>query len=138
MPNARRYWIPPSLAKAVELDERIPFISKLRRYTYLPYATVDFRRCECQVIRQLNWNLQCTTLYDWAESALSLGIVFEQDEVAPAQENVLREKNLNVAQQQKRYVDPVTVATSSRSTWTRCSSRALRGSRSRRRCRSSC
>lgn len=90
------------------------------------------------MIRQLNWNLQCTTLYDWAESALSLGIVFEQDEVAPAQENVLREKNLNVAQQQKRYVDAVTVATSSRSTWTRCSSRAVPGSRSQRRCRSSC
>lgn len=38
-------------AKSIELDERIPFISKLRRFTYLPYGTLDFRRCECQVIK---------------------------------------------------------------------------------------
>lgn len=36
-----------NLAKSIELDERIPFISKLRRFTYLPYGTSDFRKCEC-------------------------------------------------------------------------------------------
>jgi len=47
--NACRYFVNLNLniAKSIELDERIPFISKLRRYTYLPYATIDFRKCEC-------------------------------------------------------------------------------------------
>ncbi|CAD8137460.1 unnamed protein product [Paramecium pentaurelia] len=86
-------------AKSIELDERIPFISKLRRYTYLPYATLDFRRCECQIIKQLNWNLQCTTLIDWAEAVISLGIVYQQDELAQS-ENILKEKSTNILQQQ--------------------------------------
>jgi hypothetical protein len=33
-------------AKTVELDERIPFISKLKRHTYLPYATSEIRKAE--------------------------------------------------------------------------------------------
>ena len=77
-------------AKAIELDERIPFISKLRRQTHLPYATLDFRRCEVQLLQQLDFNLQRTTLLDWTEAILTLGALFDGDELAA--ENVLREK----------------------------------------------
>ncbi|CAD8138994.1 unnamed protein product [Paramecium pentaurelia] len=87
-------------AKSIELDERIPFISKLRRYTYLPYATIDFRKCECQIIKQFNWNLQYTTLIDWAETVMSLGIVYEQDELSQT-ETILKEKATNIIQLQQ-------------------------------------
>ncbi|CAD8054744.1 unnamed protein product [Paramecium sonneborni] len=84
-------------AKTIELDEKIPFISKLRRYTYLPYPTQDFRKCECQIIKSFNWNLQYTTIIDWAETALSLGIVYEQDELSQS-ESILKERTTNIIQ----------------------------------------
>ncbi|KAM3139825.1 hypothetical protein pb186bvf_008067 [Paramecium bursaria] len=80
-------------AKSIELDERIPFISKLRRFTYLPYGTSDFRKCECQLIKHFGWKLQGTTIIDWIESALSLGVVNEQEEIVA---EVLKEKNTNI------------------------------------------
>jgi hypothetical protein len=68
-------------AKTVELDERIPFISKLKRHTYLPYTTSEIRRAEHQLIKTLGWNLQKTTLHDWVEAVLSIGCVFDSDEL---------------------------------------------------------
>lgn len=44
-------------AKTIELDERIPFISKLKRYAAMTtypdirnFGTSDFRRAECKII----------------------------------------------------------------------------------------
>jgi hypothetical protein len=44
-------------AKTMELDERIPFISKLRKYAGLYNTTQEFTRVEAILIKNLNWNL---------------------------------------------------------------------------------
>jgi len=44
-------------AKSIELDERIPFISKLRKYSGLNQSTSDFAKVEAIIIKNLNWNL---------------------------------------------------------------------------------
>jgi hypothetical protein len=51
-------------AKSSELDEKIPFISKLKRYASMTsnpdiknYGTSDFRNAECRIIQALNWKL---------------------------------------------------------------------------------
>lgn len=43
------------LAKAIELDMKIPFISKLKRYTGLENATAEFKRAEANLLKHLNW-----------------------------------------------------------------------------------
>ena len=42
-------------SKSIELDERIPFISKLRRHTYLPFLAVEFKTAEFHLIKELGW-----------------------------------------------------------------------------------
>lgn len=45
-------------AKAIELDERIPFISKLKRYSGLyNNTTKEFARAENDFVKALKWNL---------------------------------------------------------------------------------
>jgi len=68
-------------AKTVELDERIPFISKLKRHTYLPYTALEVRRAEFQLIKCMSWSLQKTTLIDWVETVYSVGSVYDSDEL---------------------------------------------------------
>jgi len=54
-------------AKSIELDERIPFISKLRKYSGINQSTADFTRVEGIIVKNLNWNLQCVTPIDIVE-----------------------------------------------------------------------
>jgi hypothetical protein len=54
-------------AKSIELDERIPFISKLRKYSGINQSTADFIRVEGIIVKNLNWNLQCVTTIDIVE-----------------------------------------------------------------------
>jgi hypothetical protein len=89
-------------AKTVELDERIPFISKLRRQTHLPYHTNDFRKCECELLKELAFTLQFTTLIDWIDTILSIGAAFDSDELQS--DNVLREKNNNSLPIRLKYI----------------------------------
>ncbi len=63
----------------MELDERIPFISKLKRYSGLQNKTEEFARVEGLIIKELQWNLQCVTLVDVIESYLAQGVVFGSD-----------------------------------------------------------
>ena len=79
-------------AKAAELDERIPFISKLKRCTYIPYTIKEIKVAECQLIKMMGWNLQKTTLVDWIDCISSIGFVFDGDEL---QRPVLVERNNN-------------------------------------------
>jgi len=37
-------------AKAIELDERIPFLSRLRKYSISSYPVDDFRKAENQIL----------------------------------------------------------------------------------------
>ncbi|CAK57483.1 unnamed protein product (macronuclear) [Paramecium tetraurelia] len=69
-------------AKAQELDERIPFISKLKRYSSMTshpeinnFTTQEFCNAEKALIESLNWKLQRITLLDRIESLLSFGVI---------------------------------------------------------------
>ncbi len=81
------------------MDERIPFISKLRRYSSSMFKVEEIRKAESQILTTLGWNLQFCTLFDILEYYLSQGIVFSTDlwmSMPPANENnILKEKNFN-------------------------------------------
>ena len=58
---------------------KIPFISKLKRYTKLENPNTDFKKAEVALLKHLNWNLQCCTLVDHMETLISIGVVFSSD-----------------------------------------------------------
>jgi hypothetical protein len=63
----------------MELDERIPFISRLRKYSGLNYRTEEFRKAEQTLIEALEWNLQHCTLVDILEFYMSQGVLYSND-----------------------------------------------------------
>lgn len=68
-------------AKTVELDDRIPFISKLKKYTSV-YANRDqFKYYEVDIAETMNWDLQKLTFYDYIEHFLNKGVVCDDDKV---------------------------------------------------------
>ncbi|CAD8112682.1 unnamed protein product [Paramecium sonneborni] len=76
-------------AKAQELDEKIPFISKLKRYSSLTphpeinnFTTQEFCNAEKALIESLNWKLQKITLLDRIESLLSFGVIDDDDSLS--------------------------------------------------------
>ena len=81
-------------AKSVELDERIPFISKLKRYSGLVNRTEEFTKAEQAFIKAFDWNLQCCTLVDQIELYLAMGIVNSHDNYSEdiVEDNTLKEK----------------------------------------------
>lgn len=83
-------------AKTVELDERIPFISKLRKYSGLYNTTQEFSRAEATAIKNLNWNLQCVTLIDVLEIYLSQAFIFASDFYEQNNDGGLKERKLNI------------------------------------------
>ncbi|KAM3142663.1 hypothetical protein pb186bvf_005322 [Paramecium bursaria] len=81
-------------AKAQELDERIPFISKLKRYTSMTshpeinsFKNEDFKAAERSIIQVLNWKLQQVTLLDRVEAILSFGVIDDDDSLGLQKEN---------------------------------------------------
>ena len=73
-------------AKSSELDEKIPFISKMKRYASMTnhpeinaYKTEEFKNAEFRLIQSLNWNLQRISLIDRVEYMLSFSILDEED-----------------------------------------------------------
>lgn len=44
-------------AKAIELDERIPFLSRLRKYSVSGLPVDDFRKAENQILVILQFNV---------------------------------------------------------------------------------
>ncbi|CAK58015.1 unnamed protein product (macronuclear) [Paramecium tetraurelia] len=91
-------------AKAQELDEKIPFISKLKRYSSMTshpeinnYTTQDFRNAEKSIIQSLDWKLQRITLLDRIETLLSFGVIDDDDSLAQQQSSQQKE---NKEQQQ--------------------------------------
>lgn len=59
-------------AKSIELDERIPFISKLQSYSGLKsFNAKEFAAAEIVILKELSWNLQCVTTIDILEYFLS-------------------------------------------------------------------
>ncbi|CAD8082288.1 unnamed protein product [Paramecium primaurelia] len=90
-------------AKAQELDERIPFISKLKRYTSMTshpeinnFTTQEFCNAEKALIESLNWKLQRITLLDRIESLLSFGVIDDDDSLSqPPQQKENKEQKIN-------------------------------------------
>jgi len=68
-------------AKAVELDQRIPFISSLRKYAFQDFKPEEIKRTEEIMLEILDWNTQFATLIDIVEYFLSQGVVFSNDSV---------------------------------------------------------
>ncbi|KAL4453568.1 hypothetical protein ABPG73_021438 [Tetrahymena malaccensis] len=67
-------------AKSVELDERIPFLSSLKKYMCLnQYSKEDLRKAEQKTVQILKFNMQFPTLYDLLEYYGSQGVVFSND-----------------------------------------------------------
>ncbi|CAD8205001.1 unnamed protein product [Paramecium pentaurelia] len=80
-------------AKAQELDERVPFISKLKRYASITnhpeisqFTTQDFKSAERQLIQKLEWKLQRNTLLDRIEALLSFGVIDDDDSLGQQQQ----------------------------------------------------
>ncbi|CAD8190700.1 unnamed protein product [Paramecium pentaurelia] len=91
-------------AKAQELDEKIPFISKLKRYSSMTshpevnnYTTQEFRNAEKAIIQSLDWKLQRVTLLDRIETLLSFGAIDDDDSLVQQQASQQKE---NKEQQQ--------------------------------------
>lgn len=91
-------------AKAIELDERIPFISKLLSAASNLFKPDEIRRAEHVLLEFFSWDLQTPTLIDMLEYYLSQGVVFSSDEldlyrgervVEAIGNNPLKEKNSN-------------------------------------------
>lgn len=83
------------LAKTIELDERIPFISKLRRVAVLNFNIDEFKAAELELLEHVDWNPQFTTTLEFVNFFLSQGVVFssddffnEEDEKEPLKENI--------------------------------------------------
>lgn len=68
-------------AKAVELDDRIPFISKLKKYTSVHAPREQFKFYEVDIALCMNWDLQQITFYDFVQHYLSKAVVSEDDKI---------------------------------------------------------
>jgi len=89
-------------AKTIELDERIPFIPRLRRYANPTFSIEDYRRAELQILDMVDWNAQFSPAFELIEFLMCQGVLFSTDEVeetqfSPKKETwspeVLKEKN---------------------------------------------
>lgn len=68
-------------AKSGELDERVPFISKLKKYTGLENPAQEFKSGEVAIAEALDWDIQKVTFYSFVEYYLTAGILTPQDKV---------------------------------------------------------
>lgn len=68
-------------AKAVELDDRIPFISKLKKYTSVQGTKDQFKFYEVDIAEVMDWDLQVLTFWDYVEHYLAKGVVSDEDKV---------------------------------------------------------
>ncbi|CAD8210583.1 unnamed protein product [Paramecium octaurelia] len=80
-------------AKAQELDERVPFISKLKRYASMTnhpeisqYSTREYKFAERSLIQTMEWKLQRVTLLDRIEAILSFGVIDDDDSLGQQQQ----------------------------------------------------
>lgn len=76
-------------AKTIELDERIPFIPKLRRYANPTFTIEDYRKAELHILDMVDWNPQFSPAIELVEFLLCQGVLFSNDEI---EENLERGK----------------------------------------------
>jgi hypothetical protein len=68
-------------AKTIELDERIPFIPKLRRYANPTFSIDDYRKAELHTLDIVDWNPQFSSALEINEFLMCQGVLFSTDEV---------------------------------------------------------
>ncbi|CAD8123798.1 unnamed protein product [Paramecium sonneborni] len=85
-------------AKAQELDERVPFISKLKRYASMTnhpeinqYSIQEYKYAERCLIQKMEWKLQRVTLLDRIEAILSFGVIDDDDSLGQQQQKENKE-----------------------------------------------
>ncbi|CAD8208333.1 unnamed protein product [Paramecium pentaurelia] len=90
-------------AKAQELDERVPFISKLKRYASMTnhpeinqYSIQEYKFAERSLIQTMEWKLQRVTLLDRIEAILSFGVIDDDDSLGQQQQK----ENKDISHQQ--------------------------------------
>ena len=84
-------------AKANELDERIPFISRMRRKLGIRESVSEIRKAEIKILEACDWNPLFTTPLDILEFYLAQGILFSTDKITDTNQNVLKEQNSNIS-----------------------------------------
>jgi len=68
-------------AKTIELDERIPFIPKLRRYANPTFSVDEYRKAELHILDMVDWNAQFSTAVEISEFLMCQGVLFSTDEI---------------------------------------------------------
>lgn len=80
-------------AKAGELDERIPFIPKLRKLAQMyDFTTCEVKQFEVRIGEALDWNLQQATFYSFLELFLSSAVLGENDLISDRLVALIEEK----------------------------------------------
>lgn len=70
------------IAKSIEKDDKIPFISTVKRVTMINLRNEEFKKVEGSILKLLDWFLQKCTPIDFLHFYLSQGVVFSSDYVA--------------------------------------------------------
>ena len=92
------------------MDERIPFISKLRRLANPIFSIEEFKKAELTLLENLDWNPQYSTLIELVEFFCSKGIINSNDEIeleyesTSALNSILREKNSQILYSENKEV----------------------------------
>lgn len=63
----------------MELDDRIPYLSKLRHWTGVKCGDGKLKGYEIDICESLEWKLQGLTFYDYVEHFLMRGVVLDGD-----------------------------------------------------------
>lgn len=82
-------------SKSGELDERIPFIGKLKKYTNLYYSRNEFKEMEVAIAEDLKWDLQKITFFSFVEILLTSGVVVPDDRASKTLINSLSSNGID-------------------------------------------
>jgi hypothetical protein len=90
-------------AKTIELDERIPYIPKIKKITNSKFTLQDYSQAELAVLDIVDWNPQYTSAVEFLEFFQAQGILFSSDgfkeslvsNSIPATPKALQENNQN-------------------------------------------
>lgn len=69
-------------AKSGELDENIPFISKLQKYTGVRSSASEIKYMEVTIAESNGWNLQHVNFFTYIEYYLSAGVISSEDKIS--------------------------------------------------------
>jgi len=100
-------------AKTIELDERIPYIPKLRRYAGSNFSVDEYTKAELHVLDLVDWNPQFSSPIEIIEFFMCQGFLFSNDVVVD--NNITVEKSASpktpavVQKTETTFTTPMTV-----------------------------